>query len=107
MASTVKPPHNHPALPFNGYVDQGQCPRCDGNRAAKLAIGETPHNHQIRSRKLLPLGQCPRCDELHKGAPARAGFKTAAQRDAETCAEMRAHFADPNSRCDHLTCYQW
>jgi hypothetical protein len=107
MARTVKPPHNHPALPFNGYVDQGLCQRCDLNRAAKLADGETPHNHQIRSRQLLPLGQCPRCDELHKGAPARKGFRTKEQVDAEICAEMKRHFANPNSTCDHLTCYQW
>lgn len=42
MAATAKLRHNHDPLPFNAYVDQGLCQRCDANRAAKLADGETP-----------------------------------------------------------------
>jgi hypothetical protein len=106
--ATTKLKHNHDALPFNGYVDQGLCPRCDQLRVEKQLAGETPHNHQIRSRKLLPLGQCKRCDELHKGAPARKGFgDRRAQLDEQRVREIRAHFADPNSRCDHITCFDW
>lgn len=100
--------HTHALLPFNGYVDQGECKRCDQLRSIKRANGETPHNHQIRSRRLLPLGQCERCDELHKGAPAREGFQSRAQRDAaadaERAAAIKAHFAPGHDeRCHYMT----
>jgi phage FluMu protein Com len=107
MAATEKLQHNHELLPFGAYVDEGACPRCDQLRAAKLAQGETPHNHRPQ-----PWGKrvegCPRCSELATGAPRReSAADRAARLDREFSAEMKRHFADPNSKCDHKTCYDW
>jgi hypothetical protein len=106
MNTAAKVKHNHEWIWTEGY-QPGQCPRCDFLRAAKAADDETPHNHER-----MPFGRrvdgCPRCIELASGAPAREGF---AQRQArlehERSEGMRRHFADPNSKCDHMTCYQW
>jgi len=105
--SAQKLRHNHELLPFGAYVDEGECPRCDQLRTEKLEMGETPHNHRPQ-----PFGRhvkgCPRCIELVSGAkPRESAAGRQARLDRELSEEMRRHFADPNSRCDHLTCFQW
>lgn len=107
MAATAKTRHNHELLPFGAYVDEGQCPRCDQLRAEKRANGETPHNH-ARTAWGKRVDGCPRCIELANGAPKRESHTAREARlDAQRVADIRAHFADPNSKCDHITCFDW
>jgi hypothetical protein len=102
---TTKSRHNHVWDYMQGHQDG--CPRCAELKAEKEANGETQHNHARQ-----PFGRhvkgCPRCVELVSGAPAREGVFDRQQRmDRELAEEMRRHFADKNSKCDHMTCYQW
>jgi hypothetical protein len=105
----VKTPakHNHEWIWTEGYRAAGECPRCDFLRAAKAAEGETPHNHEK-----MPFGRrvagCPRCIELANGAAPREGYSAHQRRlDAQRRESMRKHFMDPNSTCDHITCFDW
>jgi hypothetical protein len=107
MARNTEPKHNHEWVYTDGYRPPGACPRCDFLRQAKAAQGETQHNHER-----MPFGRqvkgCPRCIELAKGAPKREGFRDHRDRlDAQRAEDIRRHFADPNSGCDHLTCFSW
>jgi hypothetical protein len=63
---------------------------CNGDNPAGLPFG-----------KLAPEGTCPRCDERRHGAPPRPRFGgrlTAAQRDAQACADIAAHHASARHR---------
>ena len=101
------PKHNHVWVYTEGYLPLGECPRCDFLRAAAEAEGKTQHNHPRQSFGRRVEG-CPRCNELDNGADKREGFDDHKNKlDRERSEEIRRHFADPNSACDHMTCFQW
>ena len=63
---------------------------CNGDNRSGLPFG-----------KRAPRGECARCDELADGAEPRQRFdgrQTAAQRDAQACREIAAHFASDQHR---------
>jgi hypothetical protein len=97
--------HNHRPNPYGALEAPGDCPSCDQRREALNAAGRTQHNHAGPFGWRRVAG-CPRCAELSGGAAPREGFKSR-MRDADRCAEIRAHFADPDSKCDHRTCYDY
>lgn len=42
--------------------------------------------------RLAPVGECPRCDQLHEGAPARAGWSDGKRRaEASFLREVKNH----------------
>jgi hypothetical protein len=103
--NTKGPQHNHVWDYLQGYITG--CPRCNYLKTLKELEGETQHNHER-----MPFGRqvkgCPRCIELANGAPKREGFNDHRNRlDAQHTEAIRRHFADPNSRCDHITCFDW
>jgi hypothetical protein len=106
MAAKAKgPQHNHQWDYTRGYVIG--CPRCNYLKTLKESEGETQHNHEK-----MPFGRyvdgCPRCEELKNGAPKREGIYDRRNREeAQRFADIRKHFADPNSKCDHITCFDW
>ena len=104
----AKGPQKHVGHTWN-YIEgyKTGCPRCNYLKAVKAAQGETQHTHDK-----MPFGRhvkgCPRCIELAKGAPKREGvFDRRNRLEAQLLADMRKHFADPNSTCDHITCFDW
>lgn len=99
------PKHNHVWVFTEGY--QEGCPRCNFLKAAAEAEGKTQHNHPRQSFGRRVEG-CPRCNELDNGADKREGFNDHQDKlDRERSEAIRLHFADPNSTCDHMTCFQW
>jgi hypothetical protein len=72
------------------------------------------HNHDPQPYgRRLPRGECPRCDQLHDGAPPRAGWGDRGRRDEQaTRAAMDVHFAPggPHARgvCGPVcTAFDW
>ena len=105
MAKTKGPAHNHVWNYLEGY--RTGCPRCGYLKMLKTLAGETQHNHDKTAFGRRVDG-CPRCIELANGAPKREGvFDHQNKLEAERTAEIRRHFADPHSTCDHKTCFQW
>jgi hypothetical protein len=105
MAAKLR--HNHPNNDFGALEAPGDCPRCDQRRDELNAEGRTQHNHAgpFGFRRVT---DCPRCIELDDGDAPREGFgQSRAEKDARLSREMKAHFADPNSKCNHITCFDW
>jgi hypothetical protein len=105
MAAKIR--HNHPQNAYGALEAPGDCAACDARRAELDAAGRTQHNHAGPFGFRRVTG-CPRCIELVQGAAPRESMT--AHRDKleqQRSESMRRHFADPNSKCDHKTCYDW
>lgn len=99
--------HNHPHNAFGALEAPGDCKRCDQRRDELNAAGRTQHNHGGPFGFRRVTG-CPRCIELVGGAaPRESMLAHKYSADEQRCAEIRRHFADPHSSCDHITCFDW
>ena len=55
----------------------------------------------------MPFGKRIRIELVNGAAPRESLYTHRAQMDAQRVAEITRHFADPNSKCDHITCFDW
>lgn len=96
--------HNHPNNDFGALEPpESNYPRRDERRAQLNAQGRTQHSH-AGPFGFRRVAGCPRCIELVQGAEPREGHGAdRAEKDARRAREIKAHFADPNSKCDHIT----
>jgi hypothetical protein len=69
---------------------------------------EARHNHDPNPfGRYQPAGECPRCDQLRSGAPAKPGWRSRTDDDAQRAAEIRAHDCRA-SRCSVVCTFgQW